>query len=51
MNKLKVNDDVVVHTGTNAGKTGKILTINKKNNTVIVEGVNEVKRAVKQSHQ
>jgi len=51
MNKLKINDNVVVHTGANAGKTGKILTINKKNNTVIVEGVNEVKRAVKPSQQ
>ena len=49
MKKLKVNDEVNVTTGKNAGKTGKIVSLNRKTNKVIVEGVNEVKRATKPS--
>ena len=51
MNKLKLNDMVVVHTGSNSGKTGKVLKINRKNNTVTIEGVNEVKKAVKPTQE
>jgi large subunit ribosomal protein L24 len=51
MKKLKVNDDVVVTTGRNAGKSGKIISFNRKTNKVTVDGVNEVKRAVKPSQQ
>lgn len=51
MKKLKLNDVVVVHTGSNAGKTGKIINLNKKQGTVTVEGVNEVKRAVKPTQE
>ena len=51
MNKIKVNDVVVVHTGTNAGKSGKVLLVNKKTGKVTVEGVNEVKRAVKPTQE
>lgn len=51
MKKLKVNDEVVVTTGRNAGKTGKILSLNSKTNKVVVEGVNEVKRSIKPSQQ
>ena len=49
MKKLKVNDEVIVTTGKNAGKTGKVLSLNRKTNKVIVDGVNEVKRATKPS--
>ena len=49
MKKLKVNDEVLVTTGKNAGKHGKILSINRKTSKVTVEGVNEVKRATKPS--
>ena len=47
MKKLKVNDEVIVTTGKNAGKVGKITSLNRKTNKVVVDGVNEVKRAVK----
>jgi large subunit ribosomal protein L24 len=51
MKKLKVNDEVVVTTGKNAGKVGKIISFNRKTNKVTVDGVNEVKRAIKPSQQ
>ena len=51
MKKLKVNDEVIVTTGKNAGKTGKVLSINSKTSKVVVEGVNEVKRSIKPSQQ
>ena len=51
MKKLKVNDEVIVTTGKSAGKTGKVLSVNRKTNKVIVEGVNEVKRSMKPSQQ
>jgi large subunit ribosomal protein L24 len=51
MKKLKVNDEVVVTTGKSAGKTGKILSLNRKTSKVVVEGVNEVKRSVKPNQQ
>jgi large subunit ribosomal protein L24 len=49
MKKLKVNDEVVVTTGKNAGKIGKIISLNRKTGNVTVDGVNEVKRATKPS--
>ena len=39
MKKLKVNDEVIVTTGKSAGKTGKILSLNRKTNKLVVEGV------------
>lgn len=51
MQKLKVNDTVLVTTGKDKGKKGKIKTINWKTNRVIVEGVNVVKKAMRPSQQ
>lgn len=51
MKKLKVNDEVIVTTGKNAGKAGKVLSVNRKTSKVVVEGVNEVKRSMKPSQQ
>ena len=51
MKKLKVNDEVIVTTGKNAGKVGKVISFNRKTNKVTVDGVNEVKRSVKPSQQ
>jgi large subunit ribosomal protein L24 len=51
MIKIKINDEVIVHTGANAGKTGKVLNVNRKTNKVTVEGINEVKRAVKPTQE
>ncbi|MDD0854497.1 50S ribosomal protein L24 [Halobacteriovorax sp. GB3] len=51
MQKIKVNDDVVVIAGKDKGKTGKVQKLNFKTNTVLVEGVNLVKKAVKPTQE
>lgn len=51
MQKLKVNDDVVILAGKDAGKKGKVKKINFKSNRVIVEGVNLIKKAVKPTQE
>ncbi len=38
--KLKVNDNVIVITGKDKGKTGKIIDIDRKNNRIKVEKLN-----------
>ena len=40
--KLKTGDKVVVIAGKDKGKEGKVLHVDKKNGTVVVEGVNKV---------
>ena len=45
--KIKVGDMVQVITGSNKGKEGKVLNILKKDNRVVSEGVNLVKKHVK----
>lgn len=47
--KLKKGDLVRVIAGTDKGKEGKILTVNRKNNRVIVEGINMITKHVKPS--
>lgn len=47
--KLKKGDLVKVITGKDKDKEGKILSVNKKNNTAIVEGVNMVTKHAKPS--
>lgn len=44
---LKKNDQVVVITGKDKGKKGRILKMMPKGNSVIIEGVNMVKRHTK----
>lgn len=44
---VKLNDTVVVITGKDAGKQGKIIATSPKNNTVTVEGVNLQSKAKK----
>jgi large subunit ribosomal protein L24 len=44
--KLKVGDTVVVIAGKHRNETGKIIKLDKKNNRVVVEGINKVKRHV-----
>ena len=48
---LKVGDKVVVITGSNKGKEGTIKKVLKKENRVIVEGINIVKKHVKDNGQ
>jgi ribosomal protein L24, bacterial/organelle len=45
--KIKVGDNVRVITGSNKGKEGKVLSILKKDNRVVVDGVNIVKKHIK----
>ena len=48
---FKVGDEVVVITGSDKGKTGKILKTLRKENKVVVEGVRIVKKHQKPNGQ
>ena len=45
--KVKVGDNVKVIAGKDKGKEGKIIKILRKDNRVVVEGINMVKKHVK----
>ena len=47
--KIKVGDTVRVIAGGDVNNEGKVIAVNKENNTVTVEGVNMVKRHMKPS--
>jgi len=47
MMKIKVGDNVKVLAGKDRGKEGKIIKIDRKNNKVVVEGINMVKKHMK----
>ena len=47
--KIKKGDTVHVIAGGDVNNEGKVIAVDKKNNTVTVEGVNMVKRHVKPS--
>jgi large subunit ribosomal protein L24 len=49
--KIKRDDQVMVITGKEKGKTGKVLKIDRNKDRVIVQGLNMVKKAVKQRRQ
>ncbi|KAF0150855.1 MAG: 50S ribosomal protein L24 [Ignavibacteria bacterium] len=49
--KIRKNDSVVVISGNNKGKTGKVLKVFVDKNRVIVEGVNIRKRHTKPSQK
>ena len=51
MQKLKVNDEIIVLAGKDKGKTGKVLKIDLKNKKVLVAGVNVVKKAVRPTQE
>ena len=51
MQKIKVNDEVIVIAGKDKGKKGTVKSINFKTNTVLVSGVNIVKKAVKPTQE
>ena len=46
MQKLKVEDEVVVLAGKDRGKTGKIVKLDLKNKKVLVSGVNMMKKTM-----
>jgi len=49
--KLKTNDQVVVISGADRGKRGKILAVSAKNDKVIVEGVNKKNKYIKATQE
>ncbi len=49
--KIRKNDNVMVISGNDNGKTGKVLKVFPKNNRVIVEGINLRKRHTKPSQK
>lgn len=49
--KIKVGDKVKVITGANKGKEGKIIKVLRKENRVIIDGVNLVKKTLKPDNQ
>ena len=51
MMNFKVGDKVVVIAGKDKGKEGKILTIDRAKQRVVVEGINMVKKHVKGNGQ
>ena len=51
MQKLKVDDEVVVLAGKDKGKTGKVAKIDLKNKKVLVSGVNLVKKTMRPSQE
>jgi len=48
---VKKNDEVVVLSGTQQGKRGKILQVLRDRSRVIIEGVNIIKKAARKSQQ
>ena len=49
--KLKKNDTVKILAGKDRGKTGKVLSIDARKGRVYVQGLNMVKKAVRQKSQ
>ena len=49
--RIKKDDTVIVIAGKDKGKEGKILHVDRKNNRVIVEGVNMISKHTKPSMQ
>ena len=42
--KIRRDDEVVVLSGKDKGKRGKVLTVNTEDNRVVVEGINVIKK-------
>jgi len=51
MQKLKVNDEVVILAGKDRGKTGTLVDINFKAKKVLVKGINLVKKTMKPTQE
>ena len=51
MQKLKVNDEVIVLAGKDKGKTGKVVKLNFKTSRVMVSKINMVTKARKRGSQ
>ncbi len=51
MQRLRKGDEVIVISGNDKGKRGRVLRVITERNTVVVEGVRKVKRHVKSQPQ
>ncbi len=51
MTRLKTGDTVIVRSGADRGKTGRILRVDRKHNQVVVEGVNMKFKHLKRSQE
>ena len=49
--RIRKNDTVIVTSGNDAGKTGTVLRVNRKDGTAIVQGVNVHKKAVRRTER
>ena len=49
--RIKKNDTVIVTSGTSAGKTGVVKSVDPKKGTAIVEGVNVHKKAMRRTEK
>ena len=49
--RIKVNDQVVVLSGNDRGQRGKVLSVQRAEGTVVVEGVNRVYKHVRRSQK
>jgi len=51
MQKIKLNDEVIVVAGKNKGKVGKVKKLNLEKSKVVVESVNLVKKMIKPTQE
>ncbi|HOV13283.1 MAG TPA: 50S ribosomal protein L24 [Spirochaetota bacterium] len=51
LKKLKKEDLVEIVVGKDKGKSGKIIEIDRKNNKVLIEGLNMIKKTQKKSNK
>lgn len=51
MQKLKLNDEVIILAGKDKGKSGKLVRVNSKRKVAYVEGVNVKKKALKPTQE
>ena len=49
--QIRVNDEVLVISGANKGKRGKVLKVDREGSRVVVEGINRVYKHVKRSQK
>ncbi len=49
--RIKKNDTVIAIAGADKGKTGKVLSVNPKAGTAVVEGLHIVKKTVRRTEQ
>ena len=51
ISRIKKDDIVIVIAGDDAGKTGKVLSVNKAKGRAVVEGLHKVKKTIRRSQQ